>query len=213
MEKIILPDFIVDKRVVEDKLQELDTMIENANRHLQELGNEGIPTGIDTLKDIIKDEDSFKNWLNQAEDSYIGKIGFIPKEERKRIHATFIDLYNRTEVHRSAIQGILFNRHGYNVLQDKGGKFYFNTDEIRIKLEESNRRYFTDKDKEFFDKLQAVYIAFNDLQNFEDKEKYIAFSQTETFRMWMYHGFKAESLLRSWEWGKKSDAYLEMMEE
>jgi hypothetical protein len=85
--------------------------------------------------------------------------------------------------------------------------------EIRKKLEESNRRYFTDKDKEYFDKLQDVRIAFKNLQAFEGKEKYAAFSNTETFNLWMRHGFNAESLIRSWEWGKMNDAYIKMMED
>ena len=152
-------------------------------------------------------------WLSKAEESYIGKIGFLPKEEKKRIHSTFSALLSRTDSARNIIHGLLFNRHGYNVLQDKEGNFYFDIEEIRKQLAESNKRYFTDKDKEYFDKLQDVYIAFKNLQAFEGKEKYTAFSNTETFNLWMRHGFNAESLIRSWEWGKMSDGYLKMMEE
>ena len=213
MEKTKLPDYVVNTREVESRLQDLNITLESANNHLQTLKSEGIPTDLKTLKDILKDEDSFKKWLAAAEESYIGKIGFLPKEERKRIHSTFMDLLSRTDTARSSIHGLLFNRHGYNVLQDNKGKFYFDTEEIRKQLAESNKRYFTEKDKEYFDKLQEVYIAFENLQAFEKKEKYVAFSQTDTFGMWMRFGFDTDTLVRSWEWGKMSDGYIKMMEE
>lgn len=213
MEKKILPDFVVNNHAVEEKLLELNAMIESANNHLQALKAEGIPTDLDTLKDIIKDNESFNKWLNRAEESYIGKIGFIPKEEKKRIHATFTDLYSRTDSARNNLHGVLFNRQGYKVLQDKEGHLYYNVDEIRKQLEESNKRHFTAKDKEFFDKLQDVYIAFKNLQDFENKEKYVSFSQTETFTMWMRFGFNTDTLVRSWEWGKMNENYIKMMED
>lgn len=213
MEKKNLPDFVVNSRTVEDRLQELAMSMKDANNHLQTLKAEGFPTDLDVLKDIVKDDESFKKWLNKAEESYIGKIGFIPKEEKKRIHATFTDLYNRTDSARNSLHGVIFNKQGYNVLQDKEGCLYYNFEEIRKQLEETNRRYFSEKDKEYFDKLQDVYIAFKKLQDFESKEKYVAFSSTETFNLWMRHGFNAESLLRSWEWGKMNDAYIKMLED
>ena len=213
MEKKILPDYVVNKRAVEDRLQELAEAVINANNHLEALQKEGIPTDLDTLKDIVKDDESFKKWLNRAEESYIGKIGFIPKEEKKRIHATFTDLYSRTDSARNSLHGVLFNRQGYKVLQDKEGHLYYNMNEIRNQLEETNRKYFSEKDKEYFGKLQDVYIAFKNLQAFEGKEKYTAFSNTETFNLWMRHGFNAESLIRSWEWGKMNDNYIKMMED
>ena len=213
MEKTKLPDYVVNSQAVENRLQEINSTIESANFHLQTLKAEGIPTDLNTLKDILKDEDSFNKWLSKAEKSYIGKIGFLPKEEKKRIHSTFSALLSRTDSARNIIHGLLFNRHGYNVLQDKEGNFYFDIEEIRKQLAESNKRYFTDKDKEYFDKLQDVYIAFKNLQAFEGKEKYIAFSNTETFNLWMRHGFNAESLIRSWEWGKMNDAYIKMLED
>jgi hypothetical protein len=121
MEKTKLPDYVVNSQAVENRLQEIDSMIESANRNLQTLKAEGIPTDLNTLKDILKDEDSFNKWLSKAEESYIGKIGFLPKEEKKRIHSTFSALLSRTDSARNAIHGLLFNRHGYNVLQDKDG--------------------------------------------------------------------------------------------
>lgn len=213
MEKTILPDYVVNSKAVESKIEEFDRLVEYANKHIQTLESEGIPTDLNTLKDILKDEDSFKKWLFKAEESYIGKIGFLPKEEKKRIHSTFIDLFNRTDTVRNSLNGFIFNRQGFEVLQDKEGHLYYNIEKARKQLEESNRRFFSDKDKEYFSKLQDVYVAFKELQSFEAKEKYVAFSQSETFNTWMRYGFNTESLVRSWEWGKMSDGYLKMMKE
>lgn len=213
MEKTILPDYVVNSKAVESKIEEFDRLVEYANKHIQTLESEGIPTDLNTLKDILKDEDSFKKWLFKAEESYIGKIGFLPKEEKKRIHSTFIDLFNRTGTARNSLNGFIFNRQGFEVLQDEEGHLYYNIEKAHKQLEESNRRFFSDKDKEYFSKLQDVYVAFKELQSFEAQEKYVAFSQSETFNVWMRYGFDTESLVRSWEWGKMSDGYLKMMKE
>ena len=66
MEKTKLPDYVVNSQAVENRLQEINSTIESANFHLQTLKAEGIPTDLNTLKDILKDEDSFNKLLSKA---------------------------------------------------------------------------------------------------------------------------------------------------
>ena len=60
-----------------------------------------------------------------------------------------------------------------------------------------------------------LYKTTKEKQEREDAERKepAAFSQSETFNVWMRYGFDTESLVRSWEWGKMSDGYKKMMKE
>lgn len=213
MEKNTLPDYVVLSKVVESRLNEIEQQLTFANDKLNRLKSEGIPTDLPTLKNIIQSEESFKKWLDDAEKSYIGKIGFLPVEEKRRIHSTFIDLLQRTESDRSGLYGFLFNSQGFIVRQEKDGSLSVDMDEVKERLEEKHRKTFTEKDKQYFSAILKVREAFKELQEFEQKEKYIAFSMTETCNRYILHGITPEAFASSWEWGKMNPKYIEMIKE
>ena len=97
MSKQILPDYIVRQDVVQAKVEEAKAMIESANNHLEALKKEDIPTQLEVLKNILKSDEAFKDWLDKAEKSYIGKLGFLPRVERERVQQSFVDVMMRTD--------------------------------------------------------------------------------------------------------------------
>ena len=208
----MLPDYVILSNAVNDRLHEIEQQTCFANDRLKRLKAEGIPTDLPTLKTILQSEESFKNWLNNAEQSYIGKIGFLPKEEKKRIHSTFMDLFHRVDSDRCGLQGFIFNNQGYTIRQEKDGSLSVDMEEVKKSLEDKHRKTFTEKDKEYYSVILKVHEAFKDLQAFEKAEGYVEFSQTETFSQCIRNGITPEAFARSWEWGKKSKAYLKMME-
>lgn len=212
MEKTKLPDYIIILREVENQLEGLQTMEDAANDGLNVLKSEGIPANLATLEEILKDDEAFKKWLDKAEESYVGRMGFVPNEEKKRIHSTFQDLFRRTDSARCAVGGLIFNQNGYKVLQDKQGKLYFDKEPVRKHLEEKSKRKFSEKDKEYFSIIQDAFLAFQAVKQFEQRERYAPFSQTETFLTWMKCGLSVEGFARSWEWGKMSNSTFQMME-
>ena len=213
MEKNTLPDFVILSKVVESQINEIEQQTKFANDRLNRLKSEGIPTDLQTLKNIFQSEESFKNWLDDAEKSYIGKIGFLPVEEKRRIHSTFIDLLQRTESDRNGLHGFLFNSQNLIVRQEKDGSLFVDMDEAKERLEEKHRKTFTEKDKRYYAAILKVHEAVKEPQEFERKEKYIAFSMTETCNRYIMHGITPEAFARSWEWGKMSEEYLKMMED
>jgi hypothetical protein len=214
MNKQILPDFVVRQDVVQSKIAEAKAMMESANNHLATLKKEDIPTQLEVLKNILKSDEAFKDWLDKAEKSYIGKLGFIPKEERERVHQSFIDVLNRTATPRNGLQGFIYNRNGYKVEQDADGKLYFDLQQIESEATEKAKKYFTDEDKEYFSHLQDVVEAYHKLQSYEKAHDYVPFSRnTESFMRNLMSGFSPYWFTISWEVGKMSKQGKQIMEE
>lgn len=209
----ILPDFIVLDNQVEAVLDEAKQMIEAANKYLTKLQNEGIPTDLATLKVICKSDEAFKDWAKKAELSYIGKLGFLPKEEKQRIHKTFEDLINRTKSDRNCINGFLFNRRGYEPMQDNKGELTFDLTKIEAEAEVKARKYFSNEDKKYFALLQSVEESFKKLQNFENTHQYTPYTSNQDFHKSLLGGFSVEWFATSMQIGRMSNAAIKIMEE
>lgn len=211
---IYLPDFIVQDNRVKAVMNEAELMIENANKHLDKLKAEGIPTDLATLKVICKNDEAFNDWTKRAEASYIGKLGFIPKEEKQRIHKTFEDLTKRTDSTRSSLNGFLFNSRGYEPTQEKSGRLSFDLKKIEADAEMKARKYFSDEDKKYYELLQGVGEAFKKLQNFERESQYVPFTKDDEFIHSLHMGFSPEwfAIHHGFKIGKISPRAKEMME-
>lgn len=211
--ELLLPDFVIRQNQVMTVMEEAAQMIEGANKYLAKLQGEGIPTDIATLKVICKSDEAFKEWAKKAESSYIGKLGFLPKEERERIHGTFEDLINRTASTRNCLNGFLFNNRGYEPIQDKDGRLSFDLAKIESDAEDKARKYFTTEDKKYFALLQGVEESFKKLQNFERTHQYIPYTSNQDFYKSLKGGFSVHWFVTNIQIGKMSQAGKKMMEE
>lgn len=213
MKKQTLPDFIVLQDAVQTKVEEAKAMIESANKYLASLKKEDIPTQLDALKDILKSDEAFKDWLNKAEKSYIGKMGFIPKEEKERIHQSFNEVMSRTYATRNCLHGFIWNKYSYEVKQDKEGNLTFDLEKIEAEATESAKKYFTEEDKEYFNLLQGVVESYNKVKAFEQAHDYVPFSKKESFMQNLKAGFAPYWFAFSWEIGKMSKQGKQMLKE
>lgn len=213
MKKQILPDFIVRQDAVQAKVEEAKSMIKSANKHLASLKKEDIPTQLDVLRDILKSDEAFIDWLNKAEKSYIGKMGFIPKEEKERIHQSFNEVMSRTHTTRNCLHGFIWNKYAYEVKQDKEGNLTFDLEKIEAEATESAKKYFTEEDKEYFELLQGVSESYNKVKAFEQAHDYVPFSKKESFMQNLKAGFAPYWFAFSWEIGKMSKQGKQMLEE
>lgn len=189
IERYILPDYIVRQEVVQSKIREANEMIDSGNKHLASLEKEDIPTQLEVLKAILKTDEAFKDWLDKAEKSYIGKMGFVPKEEKERIHQSFIDVFKRTATTRNVLQGLIWNKYGYEVKQSEDGKLIFDLNKIESDATEQAKKYFTDEDKEYFDLLQEVAESYNKVKAFEKAHDYMPFTNNDAFIQNLKIGF------------------------
>ena len=213
MKKQVLPNCIVRQDAVQAKVEEAKAMIESANNHLLALKKEDIPVQLEVLKNILKSDEAFKDWLDKAEKSYIGKMGFVPKEEKERVHQSFVDVMTRTDSTRNILHGFIWNKYGYEAMQDKDGHLTFNLEKIEADATESAKKYFSQEDKEYFDFLQGVVEAYDKVRNFEKAHDYMPYSNKESFMQNLKAGFTPYWFAFSWEIGKMSKQGKEMLEE
>lgn len=167
-----LDDFIVQEALKEGIIKELEAQEDGVNRTLESLRAEDLPTDISTLRKIVSSEEAFAKWIDKAEVSYIGKLGFIPKEERKRIKETFLDLKERTASARNTV-GNFLQAEKYPIIQDSDGTLHYNRAEVDRILTERFTKRFTEEDKEYFQVLQEAKEALQRLFDWEKVHLYV----------------------------------------
>ena len=172
-----LEDFIVQEHLKEGVLNNIEKQEEGVNRAIKALQAEGLLTDIDTLRKIIVSDDAFDKWVSKAEASYIGKLGFVPKEELKRIKATFRAMADRTAGYRNTIATFL-NGNKYPIVQDEDGSLRYDRAEVDKALTEQFTKHFTDEDKEYFQVLQEAKAGLIKLFRWEQEHKYLPLAYT-----------------------------------
>lgn len=167
-----LEDFIIQEHLKEGVLDNIEKQEEGVNRAIKALQAEGLPTDIDTLRKIIISNDAFDKWVSKAEASYIGKLGFVPKEELKRIKATFRAMADRTAGYRNTIATFL-NDNKYPIVQDEDGTLHYDREEVDKALTAQFTKRFTDEDKEYFQVLQEAKAGLVKLFSWEQEHQYV----------------------------------------
>ena len=167
-----LEDFIVQEHLKEGVLNNISRQEDGVNRAIQALQSEGLPTDIDTLRKIIISDEAFSKWVSKAEASYIGKLGFVPKEELKRIKATFRAMADRTAGDRNTIATFL-NGNKYPIVQDEDGTLHYDRAEVDKALTAQFTKRFTDEDKEYFQVLQEAKAGLVKLFRWEQAHQYV----------------------------------------
>ena len=168
-----LEDFIVQEGFKQQEIQLLERQEEGVNRALKVLEAEGLPTDINTLRKIIVSDEAFIAWMDKAEASYIGKLGFIPKEEKKRIRETFRAMAGRTREARNTVGGFIREKK-FPIIQDSDGTLHYDRTEVDKVLTEKFTKHFTDEDKEYFQVLQEAKEALQRLYGWEEEHLYVS---------------------------------------
>lgn len=167
-----LEDSIVQTAFIKNALERIEAQEAGVNNAIKALQAEGLPTDIDTLQKIVITEEAFERWVSKAEASYIGKIGFLPREERKRIKATFRAMADRTAQARNTI-AVFVNGNKYPIVQDTDGALHYDRTAVNKALTEQFTKHFTDEDKEYFQVLQETKAALSKLSNWEQEHQYV----------------------------------------
>ena len=210
-----LDDFIVQEALKEGIIKELEVQEEGVNRNLASLRAEDLPTDIGTLRKIVTSEDAFAKWIDKAEASYIGKLGFIPKEERKRIKKTFLDLKERTASARNTV-GNFLQAEKYPIIQDSDGTLHYDRAEVDRILTERFTKRFTEEDKEYFQVLQEAKEAILRLYDWEKGHLYTPMKLiAHDIGKFLTDEFTKEWFLRNigWRIGKMNPDAIRMLKE
>lgn len=147
MEK--LESYVIDNALKEKIVADFKEQVESVNDALERLKAEDIPCDLPTLKKIMSSDESFKKWLVKAEDEFIGKLGFLPMEERKRIGVSFANVFKRTANDRNTVASFLSDPK-YPIVQGKDGSLQYDWQEVEKGAEQRATRHFTDEDRRVF---------------------------------------------------------------
>lgn len=132
-----LESYVIDNALKEKIVADFKEQVESVNDALERLKAEDIPCDLPTLKKIMSSDESFKKWLVKAEDEFIGKLGFLPMEERKRIGVSFANVFKRTANDRNTVASFLRIR---NIRSCRGKTDRCNTTGRRSRRERNSER-------------------------------------------------------------------------
>ena len=107
-------------------------------------------------------------------DEFIGKLGFLPMEERKRIGVSFANVFKRTANDRNTVASFLSDPK-YPIVQGKDGSLQYDWQEVEKGAEQRATRHFTDEDVEYFGMLRKVVESLEDLEAWETEHAYSHF--------------------------------------
>lgn len=210
-----LEDFIVQEWLKKHDLQRLEQQEEGVNKSLEVLESEGLPTSINTLSKIVVSDEAFTNWIDKAEASYIGKLGFIPKEEKKRIRETFRAMADRTRDARNTV-GHFLREKKFPIIQDGDSTLHYDREEVDKILTEKYTKRFTDEDKEYFQVLQEAKEALQRLYDWEESHSYVSMKLiTQNVGKFLTEEFTKEWFQSSigWRIGKMNPDAIRMLKE
>lgn len=210
-----LEDFIVQAQFKQQELQQLEQQEEGINKALKVLESEGLPTDLGTLRKIIVSNEAFADWIGKAEASYIGKLGFIPKEEKKRIRETFRAMVERTQNARNTV-GYFIREKKYPIIQDNDGTLHYDREEVDQALTKKYTKRFTEEDKEYFQVLQEAKEAILRLYDWEKGHLYTPMKLiAHDIGKFLTDEFTKEWFLRNigWRIGKMNPDAIRMLKE
>lgn len=169
-----LESFIVDNALKQRIIEDYREQVLGVNDALERLRAEDIPCDLPTLRKIMASDEAFEKWLGRAEEEFIGKLGFLPMEERRRIKASFSSVFKRTADDRNTV-GSFLSAPKYPIAQDKDGSLRYDWIAVERGAEQQATRYFSDEDVEYFEMFCKVIESLKDLEAWETKHTYTHF--------------------------------------
>jgi len=163
-------DKLIFDRTIYDKLDDRSWWHKESFKDaIEQLKKEGLPTTLEFIQKITKDEDSLKNFINEQLQKRLSG-GFVPNAEREFVHEAFVGLYERLQKKIADLRNAL---NGSLVIKSVG-----NTAEIdEAATEEKLRKAATIeidavKGEQYYQKFMEVVAAWQSLCEYEKKNHF-----------------------------------------
>lgn len=161
MEKEVFDRTIYDK--LDDRSWWHREAFKDAVKQLQE---EGLPTTLEFIQKITKDEDSLKNFINEEQRKRLSG-GFVPNAERQFVHEAFVGLYERLQKKINDLRNAL---NGSLVIKADGDSVSIDEDAMEAKLRKAATiEIDATKGEAYYAKFMAVITAWQSLCEYEKK--------------------------------------------
>lgn len=138
----------------------------NLNQALEQLRLEGFNTDLETIQELTKNEDSFKNYIVKLQRERLSG-GFVPVTEKEMVIDAFSQLYERLagkikSLRNSLQSSLILKRDGNSVVADEDAM------EKRLK-EKATLKIDVKKAQAYYDKIINLIDAYKELTAHEKK--------------------------------------------
>lgn len=178
MEKICneLEKIIYDEQSFNDAVttlcQDIKSQSAKAIETLKNNFNSEITNDIKSLS-TFADEAKFKSFIEDARNSYLSAIKFLPDSEKSRINLMYDNLYSACIDSVKSLQKLFAN--GYELTYD-GLCLTVSEDEVSEKIHSNFVVNLTEDERQYFTLMANAVNALNDMLAFEQSHGYIQFS-------------------------------------
>lgn len=171
-----LSENIIDEQRFYEALNTLVNDIENVSSRAISIIRDNFKDEVnDTVESltVFSDEKKFQEFIEDARNSYLSAIKYIPDTERTRINAIYDNLYDTCIGAVKDLQR-LFSL-PYRLDYD-GKKLVANRDEVSEAIQVNFKVELSEDERKYYGLVANVVNALNEMQAFEKEHGYIQFS-------------------------------------
>jgi len=133
---------------------------------IKQLQAEGLPTTLEFIQKITKDENSLRDFVNEEQRKRLSG-GFVPIGERELVHQAFADMYDRLKKKIDDLRNAL---NGSLVVKADGDTVEIDEDAMEAKLRKAATiEIDATKGEAYYAKFMAVVTAWQSLCEYEKK--------------------------------------------
>jgi len=160
-------DKLIFDYTIFDKLDDRSWWHKEAFRDaVEQLKAEGLPTTLEFIQKITKDEDSLKNFINEEQKKRLSG-GFVPNAEREFVHEAFVGLYERLQKKIADLRNAL---NANLVIKSDGDTVEIDEAATEAKLKKAATiEIDAVKGEEYYKKFMEVVAAWQSLCEYEKK--------------------------------------------
>jgi|SRR5574344_85990 hypothetical protein len=171
LEKVIY-DEVAFNDSVSALCQDIKSQSAKAIENLKKNFGTEITNDVSSLKNF-SDEALFKTFVDDARNSYLSAVKFMPDGEKSRINTMYDTLYNTCIDSVKCLQKLFAL--GYELTYD-GLCLTVNADEVSEKIRPNFVINFTDDERQYFTLMANAVNALNEMLAFEKEHGYVQFS-------------------------------------
>ena len=171
-----LPEVIIDEQRFNEALNTLMNDIENVSSRAISILRDNFQSEInDSIESLttFSDTDKFKAFIEDARQSYLNAVHFMPEDERQRVNRIYDNLYDTCIGAVRDLQRLF--KLPYQLEYD-GKRLTANRDEISKAIRPNFKIEISEEERKYYGLVSNVVNALYAMHDFEIKHGYVKFS-------------------------------------
>jgi hypothetical protein len=171
-----LPEVIIDEQRFDEALNTLMNDIENVSSRAISILRDNFQSEInDSIESLttFSDTDKFKAFIEDARQSYLNAVHFMPEDERQRVNRIYDNLYDTCIGAVRDLQRLF--KLPYKLEYD-GKQLTANRDEVSEAIQVNFKVELSEDERKYYGLVANVVNALNEMLAFEKEHGYVQFS-------------------------------------